>query len=102
VASRAPLSSECFSETRYLVSPPRLLPAGTTSCRVGLSPTGDRRLCTAHRIARINGVFAIRANYQTLPLSPLPRRSIQTDPVYGTFYDNQENHRSTEWLIISD
>jgi YD repeat-containing protein len=32
-------------------SPPlplRLLPAGATSCRVGLAPTEDRRLCTAH------------------------------------------------------
>jgi hypothetical protein len=46
---RDPSSSECFSAIRYLLSPPRLLPAGATSCRVGLSPTGDRRLCTAHR-----------------------------------------------------
>jgi len=54
VASCDPLSSECFSAIRYLLSPLRLLPAGATSCRVGLSPTGNRRLCTAHRIARIS------------------------------------------------
>ena len=28
--------------------PLRLLPAGATSCRVGISPTEDQRLCTAH------------------------------------------------------
>src|ERR1019366_8401304 len=77
VASRAPLSSECFSEIRYLLSPPRLLPAGATSCRVGLAPTGDRRLCTAHRIARINGVFDRMTRYRTLPSSPLPCQKLR-------------------------
>jgi hypothetical protein len=72
-----PFSSECFSEIRYLLSPPRLLPAGATSCRVGLSPTGDRRLCTAHRIVRINGVIAISARYQTFPRR---RRPLEKPP----------------------
>jgi hypothetical protein len=40
-ASKAPATS--------LPPPPlRLLPAGTTSCRVGIAPTGDPRLITAH------------------------------------------------------
>ena len=59
VALRNPSSSECFSEIRYLLSPPRLLPAGATSCRVGLSPTGNRRLCTAHRIGRTSWRFDV-------------------------------------------
>ena len=32
--------------------PLRLLPAGATSCRVGIAPTEDRRLCTAHKWRR--------------------------------------------------
>ena len=36
----------------FVTSPPplRLLPAGTTRRRVGIAPTGNRRLCTAHNI----------------------------------------------------
>src|SRR4029450_2898570 len=64
-ASCDPSSSECFSAIRYLLSPLRLLPAGATSCRVGLSPTGARRLFTAHRVVRMNGRFAITPNSRT-------------------------------------
>ncbi len=41
-----------------VLSPPRplrLLPAGATSCRVGITPTEDRRLLTAHDIALLIG-----------------------------------------------
>ena len=46
---RRSVSSE--ASTDLLPSPPlRLLPAGTTRRRVGIAPTGNRRLCTAHNI----------------------------------------------------
>ena len=67
---RDPFTSECFSAIRCLLSPLRLLPAGTTSCRVGLSPTGDRRLCTAHRIVRISCQFDGMPSYRTFPSLP--------------------------------
>jgi hypothetical protein len=63
---RDPLTSECCSAIRYLLSPLRLLPAGATSCRVGLSPTGDRRLCTAHRIGGMSWRFDIMQRFDPL------------------------------------
>ncbi len=46
---RRSVSSE--ASTDLLPPPPlRLLPAGTTRRRVGIAPTGNRRLCTAHSI----------------------------------------------------
>ena len=42
------LSLKCFSPIRYLLEPPQVLPAGATSCRAGITPAEDTRLCTAH------------------------------------------------------
>jgi hypothetical protein len=72
---RDPLTSQCFSAIRYLLPPPRLLPAGATTCRVGLSPTGDRRLCTAHRVVRITHQVEVTETYQTF--DPAPLRTIR-------------------------
>ena len=47
-----PVAPECFSRSRYLLQPLRLLPAGATVAgRVSKSAEG-RRLSTAHRIQR--------------------------------------------------
>src|SRR5450830_1103768 len=48
------LHRSVFSESRYLLSPLRLLPTAATLCRVGFTPTGNRRLCTAHQRLRRN------------------------------------------------
>jgi hypothetical protein len=61
-ASKAPATS--------LPPPPlRLLPAGTTSCRVGIAPTEDPRLITAHILQACH--LPVALTY----LSPRPSRS---------------------------
>src|SRR3954463_12855609 len=57
--------------------PLRLLPAGTTSCRVGIAPTEDPRLTTAHIDTRYSHADG-RPHSPTPPpcpaLQPTPRR----------------------------
>ena len=43
------LLSKCFNACRYLHAPLRVLPAGATSCRAGITPAEDQRLITAHQ-----------------------------------------------------
>ena len=42
-----PVAPECFSRSRYLVQPPRLLPAGATLAGRASKPTEGKRLSTA-------------------------------------------------------
>ena len=58
---------ECFRPIRCLLDPPQVLPAGATSCRMGVPPTRNRRLPR----------HTSRSGLQDLPSfghAPLPRR----------------------------
>ena len=47
-----PVAPECFSRSRYLLQPLRLLPAGATVAGRVSNPLREKRLSTAHRIIR--------------------------------------------------
>jgi len=74
---RRPVPSEASTDS----SPPpplRLLPAGATRRRVGLAPTGSRRLCTAHSFRgarRVRRRRRVQTPYQLRLLRRLTRIS---------------------------
>ena len=49
---RRPVAPECFSRSRYLLQPLRLLPAGATVAGRVSKPAEGQRLSTAHRISQ--------------------------------------------------
>ena len=79
---RRSVSSE--ASTDLLPPPPlRLLPAGTTRRRVGIAPTGNRRLCTAHNIFTLRPRIQGHGNESCSRRNPLRNRIVRRDEVVG-------------------
>src|SRR5882724_2288332 len=59
--------------SHFVTSMTAPIASGWSDCRVGLAPTGKRRLCTAHTP---NGHWVAASRVDWLPFSPPPRRNM--------------------------